>query len=241
VLAQFKHSYRSLAQAQKTSRGTPLYTLLVNRPAGRALAAISPKWITPDHLTSVSGILSIGAIAVLALLAVSGPIVALVPLLLLAGYAFDSADGQLARLRGGGSLRGEWLDHILDCGKTVLLHLGTYWFLVRTQTAAPGLALLIAGSFLLASMMIFFAGILFQQLERSVASPIIPRSSRSGRLRAMFMLPADNGILCLSYVLLFWNDLFLWSYTLLAIANLTFMAAFLITWSKRLQTLDASR
>jgi phosphatidylglycerophosphate synthase len=38
------------------------------------------------------------------------------------GYAFDAADGQLARLRGGGSLAGEWLDHMIDAAKVSSLH-----------------------------------------------------------------------------------------------------------------------
>ena len=58
------------------------------------------------------------------------------------GYALDSADGQLARLRGGGSLTGEWLDHVIDSFKISTLHLAvlvmayrffptpTWWLLV---------------------------------------------------------------------------------------------------------------
>ncbi len=42
--------------------------------------------------------------------------------LLLLGYALDSADGQLARLLGAGSKRGEWLDHTVDATKVSVLH-----------------------------------------------------------------------------------------------------------------------
>ena len=43
--------------------------------------------------------------------------------LLQLGFAFDSADGQLARLKGGGSPAGEWLDHVVDSARHLLFHL----------------------------------------------------------------------------------------------------------------------
>ncbi len=44
-------------------------------------------------------------------------------LMLLIGYAFDSADGQLSRLTGRSSPAGEWLDHMVDATKVVSMPL----------------------------------------------------------------------------------------------------------------------
>jgi phosphatidylglycerophosphate synthase len=49
--------------------------------------------------------------------------VGLITVVLVLGYALDAADGQLARLRGGGSSLGEWLDHMIDSAKVVGPHL----------------------------------------------------------------------------------------------------------------------
>ena len=51
--------------------------------------------------------------------------------LLVVGYAFDAADGQLARLRGGGIIAGEWLDHMVDAIKVASLHLAVLVGLYR--------------------------------------------------------------------------------------------------------------
>ena len=60
--------------------------------------------------------------------------------LLASGYVMDSVDGQLARLRGSGSLSGEYLDHTVDCVKTATLHLAVLisWYRFATSTTAHG-------------------------------------------------------------------------------------------------------
>ena len=67
-------------------------------------------------VTVVSACFTFAGIVLLAVVpptAINGLVVALMVL----GDALDSADGQLARLRGGGSTVGEWLDHVIDCAR----------------------------------------------------------------------------------------------------------------------------
>ena len=67
----------------------------------------------------------------------------LTSLLLMLGYALDSADGQLARLRHGGSKAGEWLDHVADAIKLSTLHGAVAIGLFRSgRLADPALLLL---------------------------------------------------------------------------------------------------
>ena len=115
----FVEAHRRLAAAQKGhARGAPAYSVYLNRRLGRVLAAAAFRWgWTPNQVTAVSAAHTFVGIALLLALPVqwwSGVIVAL---LLVLGYAWDSADGQVARLRGGGSLAGEWLDHFVDAIK----------------------------------------------------------------------------------------------------------------------------
>src|SRR5688572_6062190 len=112
VQSSYAAAVERLASAQKGSRNAPAYSRWVNRPLGRRFAAMAyVAGLTPDRVTGISGCFTFARIGVLAL-ADPHPLVGLlVGVLLVIGYALDSADGQLARLRGGGTLRGEWLDH----------------------------------------------------------------------------------------------------------------------------------
>lgn len=78
--------------------------------------------MTPNQVTLVSAAFTFASITAIAL---AGPTWALGVLVwagLVVGFAFDSADGQLARLTGRGGPDGEWLDHVVDCAKMVLVH-----------------------------------------------------------------------------------------------------------------------
>src|SRR5437879_1500149 len=113
----------ALSCAQKPSAGTPAYSRFVNRRLGRYLAAgafLAGR--TPNQVSLSSGFCSLVGIVLIATIEPSPTLALVVTALLLLGYALDSADGQLARLRGGGSPLGEWLDHMIDCVKIVLLH-----------------------------------------------------------------------------------------------------------------------
>src|SRR4051812_46884141 len=143
----------------KPSHHAPLYSRLVNRPVGRYLAAIAYRLgLTPDQVTAISGVLTFAGIALVALASPSVATSAVVALLLALGYALDSADGQLARLRGGGSLTGEWLDHMVDCAKNAAIHVAVLVSFYRTDMPTPLLLLPIA--FQLVVTVMFFGTVL---------------------------------------------------------------------------------
>src|SRR5690554_2860599 len=107
-----------LASAQKPGRGAPPYSRWVNRRLGRWLAAAAfLARLTPDAVTAISALTTLSGLVLVALVAPTWWLGPLVAFLLLLGYALDSADGQLARLRGGGTKSGEWLDHVVDAAK----------------------------------------------------------------------------------------------------------------------------
>lgn len=108
-------AYHRLARAQKGhARGAPAYSVYVNRRIGRVLAAVAYRiGLTPNQVSIISAVHSFVAIGLIAFGSVNVPMGLLIALLLVLGYAWDSADGQVARLRGGGSPQGEWLDHLL--------------------------------------------------------------------------------------------------------------------------------
>ena len=114
---RYRDAVALLGGAQKKrARGAPAYSIYVNRPFGRRLAAGAHLLgLTPNAVSLISAAFTFSAIV---LVAVRPPTVWLglfITAFLVLGYAFDSADGQLARLRGGGTAAGEWLDHVLDC------------------------------------------------------------------------------------------------------------------------------
>ena len=116
----YTESLGSLSRAalQKTTRGLPAYTRYVNRPLGRRVAAASAQTgLTPNHLTSIGTALTFVAIGAIALVPPGLLIGVVVSVLLGVGYVLDSADGPLARLRGGGSPAGEWLDHAIAANR----------------------------------------------------------------------------------------------------------------------------
>ena len=116
-------SIRALSAAQKSNAGAPLYSRVINRPVGRVLAAVAHRvGLTPDQVTLLSACCTYLGIVLIAVWRPSAAAAVLTSLLLMLGYALDSADGQLARLRHGGSKAGEWLDHVADAVKLSTLH-----------------------------------------------------------------------------------------------------------------------
>ncbi len=219
--APVRESVRLLAGAQKTSRGVPAYTLHVNRPVGRVLAALAHQArMTPDQVTTVSAVLSVLGCAVL----VSGPPSAAravgAALLLALGYAFDSADGQLARLRGGGSAAGEWFDHVVDAGKTVLVH-GSVLVWASERTDADRWLLLLPLAFLLVGVVTFSSTLLVDLLRRAAGAP--RAGGPGGRWGAWVKLPVDFGVLCLVLALAA-TPLFWWAYGALLVAGAGYLA-----------------
>ena len=64
----FRAGFDALKAAQKTSKGAPAYSRFVNRPFGRALAAIAyVLGRTPNQLTVLSAACTYSALAIIAL------------------------------------------------------------------------------------------------------------------------------------------------------------------------------
>jgi phosphatidylglycerophosphate synthase len=219
---------RRLASVQKSSAGAPAYSRWVNRPLGRVLAAASYRvGLTPNGVTISSAAWSFAAIAVLALAPARWWVGVFVALALIIGYAFDSADGQLARLRGGGSAAGEWLDHMVDATKISALHLAVLISLFRFFDLSSAGWYLVPMAFVVIGNSTFFGFILTDQLRRQHGRP--SERGYPSRIRSLLAIPTDYGLLCLSFLLLGGHTLFLTVYCFLAAANALFCAKW-IKW-----------
>lgn len=226
-----------LAAAQKSSVKAPSWSRWVNRPLGRRLAAGAYLLgLTPNQVTAISAVFTFGALAVVALVPPSAGVAVAVSAALVLGYAFDAADGQLARLRGGGSPLGEWLDHVTDCVKVSCVHLvvAVSWF--RFWEPSQHGWLLVPLAFSVVSTTFFFTLNLTHQLRRThgqhevhedvpaVAQPPAPV------LASLLTLPSDYGLLCLVFALLATGDVFAAVYTTLLVANVAFLVVGLVKW-----------
>lgn len=236
----FRETLQRLRGAQKPpAAGSPAYSRFVNRRIGRLLAAASfHLGLSPNQVTGVSAMFSGAAIAAVAVVAPNPTMAVLVVAGLLIGYAFDSADGQLARLTGRGSPAGEWLDHVVDSAKIVALHLAVLvsWF--RFGELDP-LLLLIPLGFTVVSVVFFFAQIITDQLRR--AHPDTRRPVRASGpmavVRSVLLVPTDYGVLCIVFALLAWQAGFLVLYTGLFAGTTLFLAAALPKWFREMKAL----
>jgi phosphatidylglycerophosphate synthase len=225
-------SLHELAAAQKASRGVSLYSRFVNRPTGRVLAAAAHVLgLSPNQVTLASAVATATGALLLAAVPPT-PVQSLAVWFCLAlGFSLDSADGQLARLHGGGSAVGEWLDHVVDAGKVVGVHLAVLVMLYRFGPS-QGPALLVPLAFALVSTLIFAGGTLAPLVRRAsgVAAPRRPNST----VAAMGLLPADYGVLCLVFLLTWHIELFFLTYTVLLVANAALLCLLLGKWFREL-------
>ncbi|MFJ8201354.1 CDP-alcohol phosphatidyltransferase family protein [Streptomyces sp. NPDC096152] len=226
-----------LRGAQKSAKGVSLYSRYVNRPAGRYLAAGAYRLgLTPNQVTLVSGAFTFTGIAAVALARPSWPLALAVYAALAVGFAFDSADGQLARLTGKGGPAGEWLDHVVDCAKMVALHSAVLISFYRFF-GLPGAGwLLLPLAFQLAAVLTFCAGLLTEQLKRGRTPAGTPAAPPS-RLRSVALLPVDYGVFCLVFLTLGEPRLFRGAYAVLAAVHALFLVAFLAKWFRELSAL----
>ena len=234
----FQSALESLRAAQKPSAGTPAYSRLVNRPVARYVAAaVSTRGMSPNQATVISALLSGTAIV---LVAASEPrwwTGLLIGGLLVAGYIMDSVDGQLARLYGGGSKAGEWLDHTIDCTKTVSLHLAVAisWF--RFPPVDSDYGLLIPLGFTVCASVSFFGLIIMPTLRPKAAKDTaVPQTE--AWWRKFVLLPTDYGSMCLAFLLLGVAQLFFWVYTVFFVLNLCALLLALRKWWRELVALD---
>ncbi|GAA4067376.1 CDP-alcohol phosphatidyltransferase family protein [Streptomyces shaanxiensis] len=225
--------YRHLSAAQKSSKGVSLYTRFVNRPAGRMLAAMAYRSeITPNQVTVLGACFTFPALAAVALLPPSPVMAVMVFAALALGFALDAADGQLARSRSTESARGEWLDHVVDTVKIMGVHMAVLVSFYRFFDLSGDAFLVVPMAFQLAAVVILFGGILTEKLKRQtgrVAAPAPPST-----LRAVVLLPVDYGMVCVSFLFLADQDLFLGVYCALLVAHVLFAGAFLVKWFREL-------
>lgn len=238
VRSDVRSAYTELAQAQKPAFGTPAYSRFVNRPAGRWLAAgAATAGLGPNQVSALSALCSFGAIAVLALVPASPLVGILVSALLVLGYALDSADGQVARLRGIRSRFGEWLDHMIDCAKTSALHLAVLVHLYRFTDLEAGW-LVVPMVYVVAANVLFFGMILVDQLRRLAGETSTKTGGSLSVARSLAILPSDYGALCLVFVTLAWTPVFLGLYSVFALGAVLLLGAALVKWTRELRAAD---
>ena len=232
---RFAEVVARLASAQKPrARGAPAYSVYVNRPIGRRLAAAAYlAGLTPNAVTAISAVCTFAAIAVIAA-APPAPLTGIaIGLLLVLGYALDSADGQLARLRGGGSPSGEWLDHVVDAAKTSSLHLAVLISWYRFVDLPGDWLLLIPIGFSIVAAVYFFAMILNDFLR--ARHGITPRpGSTGGGIRSLLALPTDYGVLCLAFLCSGVPAVFVPVYGLLFLATAAYTLLALAKWFREM-------
>lgn len=236
---RFGDAYEQLARAQKGhARGAPAYSVYVNRRIGRVLAAVAfVLRLSPNGVTGVSAVHTFAGIALLIVLPATWWTGVLVAALLALGYAWDSADGQLARLTGGGSPAGEWLDHFVDAVKISSLHLAVLvaaWLHTPLRNSAW---LLVPVGFSVVATVTFF-GMLLNDLIKAASGALSTHQRGGGTAaRSMLLLPTDFGMVCLVFLLWGWTVAFWWGYTLLFIAASGFLALATVKWFQEIRSL----
>lgn len=235
-----------LASAQKGARNAPAYSRAVNRPLGRRFAALAyVAGLTPDRVTGISAGFTFAGIALVAATAPQPLLGVGISLLLVVGYALDSADGQLARLRGGGTPRGEWLDHVTDAVKNASLHLAVAisWYrsgeaeLLGTRSTA---LLLIPLGYAVVWSTQFYAKSLTDQLRLQHGGPAHPTTPEGVAesapwLASLLTLPNDYGLLCIVFATTGLPSVFTPLYTVMLVASTAFLLASLRRWSRELR------
>lgn len=231
---------RRLADAQKyAARSAPAYSRFVNRKIGRLLAAAAYKiGLSPNQVTVVSALHTFTGVALLIFMPPSWWLGLVVMLLLVLGYAWDSADGQVARLTGTGSAAGEWLDHIVDAVKVVSLPLAMLIGLFRFEAVAtPWLLVPVVNA--ITSSVMFFGMILTEQLRR--AQGVRSQAATGGRMpwiRSVIVLPTDYGVLCLTFALYGVTTVFITIYGLITLATMMYLALALPKWFRDVRALS---
>ena len=228
-----------LSTAQKSAKGAPAYSRYINRRLGRYFAAMAyTARMTPNHVTAVSAVCTFGAIVLLVAVRPSVTSSATICVLLVLGYALDSADGQLARLTGTGSMAGEWLDHTVDAFKVGSIHLAVlvcWWRFYELDQVW----LLIPLVFQVLATVHFFSTLLMDQLRRSRRADhgtLMAGDGSSSFLYSVAVLPTDFGVMCLIMVLLWIPELFTSAYVLLFIATAAFLTLALGKWYREVKS-----
>jgi phosphatidylglycerophosphate synthase len=234
-----KATFRRLKRAQKSMRNAPAWSRWVNRPIGRALAVVAYRLgLTPNHVTSLSALFTLSALAVVMLVSPSWPVSIGVAGGLVLAHALDAADGQLARLRGGGSALGEFFDHTVDAIKCALVHVAVVVSLYRFGDLASDRWLIVPLAFSVVESVNFFGNVLKDQLRigrlpaGQTDAYLRPDATRQPILPSLVLLPADYGVLAASFALLPATRVFLGVYTFLFVVRVMYFGLALRRWTK---------
>jgi phosphatidylglycerophosphate synthase len=224
----FVATYKKLQTAQKGKKGVSIYSRWVNRPLGRVFAAAAATaGIGPNAVTLVSAAVTAGGVAILIAAPRSVITGIAVAALLVLGFALDSADGQVARVTGSSSRAGEWLDHVVDTAKMVAVHGAVLVAMYR----AGGEPLWLPLAYLFVAVTFFGALTLYSLLAPAgVEVATAPRS----QIRAIALVPADYGVLAVSFVLWGASTAFIAVYAVLFIATSAIAAALGVKWFRAL-------
>ncbi|MBN9613564.1 MAG: CDP-alcohol phosphatidyltransferase family protein [Actinobacteria bacterium] len=205
-----------LRSAQKPGGGVPAYMRWINRPIGKALAAVAATLgLTPNAVTLLSFCSSMLGLAIMVVAGPSWGSGLAAAACLALGFALDSADGQLARLTGSGGPAGEWLDHVVDAIRQPVIHLSIAATVLLHLPQSPWLAV-VAAVFAVVSSGQFLSQILAEQLMRARGAA---KPEPSNRMKSLLLLPTDTGVLCWAFVLWGAPQLFAWVYTGLVLMN----------------------
>lgn len=232
-----REAYSALDRAQKGwARGAPAYSVFVNRRIGRFLAAFGHGLgLTPNQATMISAAHTFVGIALLMVLPRSILTGVLVAVLLVLGYAWDSADGQIARLRGAGSVAGEWLDHFVDAIKIASLHLAVLVGLFVHAQSVDRRWLLVPLAFSVVSTVTFFGMILNDLLKGARGIPSTHSRGGGTLLRSLVLLPTDFGLICLVFIFWGWTSVFLPLYSTLFVCAAAFLALASVRWFREMK------
>ena len=249
ALAGHRETVARLHASGKSNRGAAPYSRWVNRWLGRHLAAAAFRLgRTPNQVTAASAVFTFAGIVTIALADLSWVVDAAVCAALLFGYALDSADGQLARLRGGGNPGGEWLDHAVDATKIATFHLAVAIAWYRSYHLSHVGLLLIPLAYSAVNSVYFLALVLADLLRRiALTRPgatrpeyrLLDPTERAPLLRTWIVAPQDYGVLCLVVVLLPARPAFGVAYCALLVANTGFLLAGSVRWFRELTALPS--
>lgn len=223
----------------KSNKGVSLYSRFVNRPVGRVLARAAVRLgVSANAVTALSAVVAVAAFVLLCAVRPSVGTGIAVALLLALSFALDSADGQVSRMTGTSSAAGEWFDHVVDAGKHVSLHAAVLvgWFRYDVE----GGAWLAVPLLFQVVTVVTFSGMTTALLLKRTQPQRGSGAGGGSLVRSVGLLPADHGVLCLSFVLWGVGDVFPVAYAVLLVLNAAILVAFLRKWFRELVAGEAA-
>lgn len=232
---RYRWAIAKLGAAQKPAQGVPAYTRWVNRRGARYVAASAFAYrLTPNQVTAISACLSVIGMLVLIFAPAAWWTGIIVAVFLAAGYLFDSADGQLARVSGVSSKTGEWVDHVVDAFRSPAIHAAVAVAVMLHRSDNYAWLAIVALVYCLVTSGQFLSQILAEQFVRSAGR----KQTRGSDKRSWILLPTDPGTLCWSFVLWGFAPLFAFVYTALAVIAVAHSAMSLRNRFNDLQAVD---